>query len=309
MLPDTDVNAYYGALLPTAALRAATSLTSDEFAKLEPSFSRQKEASDLLFKHLHSELLGRLPPAQKARLLSASTSVAAGFIEALPVHGLGLRLTPRELNLAIGLRLGVPLINPDRVCNIRKCRAPLDVHGYHCISCKSGGHVAKRHNRLVAVLARFVDSTPGLKQAKEQKLSLSSSAVPGDLLIRGSLRCAEDYLDVTVVNPACASELKSGTATHALKAATNAEKQKITKYKDEFIKFYKVKELEPRFCPLAFECFGAWGRRARLYFKKLSNTKAVSSSLPFRDTLRTLSQQLSVSLQAANAGMIAQRRG
>jgi hypothetical protein len=311
MIPSEEADAFFGELLPTDALRSCLNCSVAEFESESPKFNRQRNVAGRLFQNLHSELLGRLSEVQRARFLSVSTSAAAGFVEAVPIAAFGLRLESREFTIALCLRLGLPVIPnvaPGPLCQLRKCKAPLDTLGHHCISCKSGGHVVRRHNSLVRTIERFVSALPGSSTKFEKSLSESLSSRPGDLWCKGvALRCHEYYLDVTVVNPSCQS-MCARSSKVPLAAALSAEETKSRKYEEEFELLEPLMELKPVFIPIAIECFGSFGPSARKFFQTLSNATSTFNSSPFQGRLQSLLQAVSVTLQRCNGSMIALSR-
>ena len=69
------------------------------------------------FLPLHAaELLATAPdPLSKARLLSASKKESDSWLHTLPVTSLGLRMDDNTIRIAIGLRLGTPLVTSNLV--------------------------------------------------------------------------------------------------------------------------------------------------------------------------------------------------
>ena len=97
-------------------------------------------------------LLDSSSPANKARLLSVSAPHASSWLSVVPSVELGLHLDPHEFCVGIRWWLGVDISRglPCPLCPITALD-PLDHHG---ITCKKGGDVVTRHNRLRDV---FVD--------------------------------------------------------------------------------------------------------------------------------------------------------
>ena len=89
----------------------------------------QHNWDELLYKHHFSSLLDSASDARtKARLLSASSSESGAWFGALPVPSLGTKLDNESLRIALGLRLGVPIV-VEHTC---VCGSKVDVFGTQC---------------------------------------------------------------------------------------------------------------------------------------------------------------------------------
>ena len=76
----------------------------------------------------------------RARLLASSSESSGSWLHALPCVNLGLRLGNDEIRIAMGLRLGTPLVRAHRCV----CGAEVDQLGHHGLSCR---RIAGRHRR------------------------------------------------------------------------------------------------------------------------------------------------------------------
>eukprot|EP00731_Ephydatia_muelleri_P010847 Em0005g1433a len=124
--------------------------SSDAVSMEEVLTSRihQKVLSNKIDNHLFNILYGQSSTTDRARLLSVSSPHAAAWVSVIPLEGLGLHLKPSEFQVAITWWLGLdtsccPLC-PGRV---------LDLLGHHALTCKRGGDVVTRHNKLRDTLA------------------------------------------------------------------------------------------------------------------------------------------------------------
>jgi len=77
----------------------------------------------------------------KARLLLVASSESGALLGALSVPSLGTKLDDESLRIALGLRLGVPII----VVHKCVCGANVDVFGTHGLSCRHNGSSIPRH--------------------------------------------------------------------------------------------------------------------------------------------------------------------
>ena len=97
-----------------------------------------------------SVLLDKVSLPNKARLLSISSPHAAAWLSVIPSLRLNLHLEPAEFQVAVKWWLGIAVTDIP-VCSFCPYHA-LDPLGHHALTCKHGGDVVSRHNRLRDVL-------------------------------------------------------------------------------------------------------------------------------------------------------------
>ena len=91
----------------------------------------------------HTMLLDLVQDQQdRARLLAVSCAESGAWLNALPIAPLGLRLSD---DVAVGLRLGIPICRP-HLC--ASCGANVDALGAHGLSCRfsKGGTLGMQHS-------------------------------------------------------------------------------------------------------------------------------------------------------------------
>ncbi|XP_055353034.1 uncharacterized protein LOC129598964 [Paramacrobiotus metropolitanus] len=94
--------------------------------------------------------------SSQARLLGVSTKDNGAWLDALPTASLGNLLNDSALRIAVGLRLGTPIVTPHRCI----CSEWVDARGYHGLSCKKSRGRKSRHSSLNATLKRaFASAT------------------------------------------------------------------------------------------------------------------------------------------------------
>ena len=120
---------------------------------------RQKMLSNKLEDSLFAQLFSKSSLPDRARLLSVSSPHAAAWLSTAPSPGLNLQLEPSEFQAALQWWLGVS-ISGSQGATCPHCPAhSLDPLGHHALTCKHGGDVVIRHNRLQDV---FAESDIGL---------------------------------------------------------------------------------------------------------------------------------------------------
>ena len=83
---------------------------------------------------------------QTARLMSASSCLAASWLSVIPSPGLNLHLDKAEFQTALKWWLGIDMFGGSRCpsCSTQS----LDPLGHHALTCKYNGDVVSRHNQL-----------------------------------------------------------------------------------------------------------------------------------------------------------------
>jgi len=98
--------------------------------------------TNLLYEHYFFTLLNTSSVSKtKACLLSVASSKSGAWLGALPVPSLGTKLDDESLRIALGLRLGVPIV-VEHMC---VCGASVDVFGTHGLSCRRSSDRIAQH--------------------------------------------------------------------------------------------------------------------------------------------------------------------
>ncbi|KAL5518228.1 hypothetical protein EMCRGX_G003922 [Ephydatia muelleri] len=111
----------------------------------------QKTLSSILDDNLFRVLQGSLSIADRARLLSASSPHASSWLTVTPSEGQGLHLDPPVFQTALKWWLGLDTAEGS-ICALCPDKM-LDPLGHHATTCKRGGDVVFRHNKLRDILA------------------------------------------------------------------------------------------------------------------------------------------------------------
>ncbi|KAL5484071.1 hypothetical protein EMCRGX_G020510 [Ephydatia muelleri] len=206
---------------------------------------QQKALSLKLDTHMFQTLVSSASPANKARMLSVSAPHASSWVSAIPS---GLQLESNEFQMAIRWWLGLDTSGRS-MCPFCPDTA-LDPLGHHAVTCRHGGDVVTRHNRLR-------DERP----------------CPADILIAGWDRGKPAALDLTITSPLC-SVILGESCYQAGAAALAAETRKLHSNGP------KCQELGWSCIPLAVETYGNWGKQAHDTFSRLASFLAIHQSSP-----------------------------
>ena len=85
---------------------------------------------------------------EKARLLAVQNPHSNDWLHALPISSCGLRFDNEAVRVAVGLRLGLELCQP----NSCPCGAMVDARGLHGLSCKMSAGRSLRHCQIIDLI-------------------------------------------------------------------------------------------------------------------------------------------------------------
>jgi len=221
-----------------------------------------------------------------ARLLASCSLDSGIWLNAIPSATLGLCLNDSALRVAVGLRLGVPLVLPHQCL----CGVAVDKFGHHGLACRrsSGRHL--RHNLLNDTILRALQSAdvpsvrepPGLCRA-DAKRPDGVTLVPWS---RG--RCL--IWDATCPDTVAASHVHQSSVTAGSAAAAS-----------EAIKRAKYASLTTahEFVPVVIETLGTWGPAGSSFINEVG--KRITAKTGDRRSTVFLRQRLSLAVQRGNA--------
>ena len=159
----------------------------------------QKALSEKLDDRQFNLLLNCSSVADRARLLSVSSPFAASWLSVIPSEGLGL--TAPIFQVALKWWLGLDTSGGSQ-CSL--CPGSvLDHLSHHAVTCKRGGDVVTRHNRLRDCIVEVCRRAHiGVQVEVGNNLTLSHSKTrPADILIPNWVMGRTAALDVSVTSP------------------------------------------------------------------------------------------------------------
>ena len=224
-----------------------------------------------------------------ARLL-ASRSVGSGvWLDALPLSCAGLKMDNATVRVAVGLRLGAPVVRP-HVC---VCGTTVTADGHHGLSCRYGSGRHVRHSQVNELISRAFTSAGTLAKLEPQSMCLGGNQRPDGVTLvpwkRG--RCLA--WDATCPNTFAQSHIQA-SSSQAGSAAATAEAKKVRKYASI------IGGVD--FVPFAVETSGVWGESARELVSEIGRRiTAVSKDVRSTSFLR---QRISVAVQRGNTACV-----
>ena len=133
-------------------MEATWKFSEDKEQDLPEVVSVQTMWDQPVFELRYQELLeNQTVQTEKARLIATHSEYSSGWLTAVPVPKLGLKLDDRSLQIAVGLHLGVSLCHP------YKCGSSgmiVDITARHGLSCTKAKCTKPRHDKINDILLR-----------------------------------------------------------------------------------------------------------------------------------------------------------
>ena len=237
-------------------------------AYFQETKSKMKTAKENRLKQEAEAIADALPDNQQAAFKGAQEKGASVWLSALPLKSLGYSLNKQEFRDAIKLRYAWEIGDMPRYC---ACGVLSSVD--HTLTCKKGGYVGLRHNRLrdteallmkevtkdvqiepmLLTVGENIQLQPGTTRNAQARLDLSSRGLWSP--------CERSFFDVQVSHPNCASNQGKSLET----IYENCEKRKKTKYNDRNLQVEKAS-----FSPLIYTTNGGMGPECLRVNKKIA---------------------------------------
>ena len=269
------------------------------FESLTNTPSSQKALSGELEDELFRQLLSKSSVPDRARLLSVSSPHASAWLSVVPSPGLNLHLEPAEFQAAIQWWLGIGVAHGS-LCP--HCPHSLDPLGHHALTCKHGGDVVNRHNRLRDVFAEScrracigvqVEAGSGLGRDEHHTR-------PADVLDTNWMLGKPAAFDFAVTSPLNSSTLHEASVTAGSAAhATEARKHQANDVKCAELGWVSI--------PVVVETYGCWGTEAKWALSQLASRLAMRLNSPKSTTTASLYGRLSITLVRANVRALLSR--
>lgn len=287
-----------------ACLRAGLPEGAELSAKITEhasSLVAQRSLSKALDKQRLEALLEALPLHGQARLRSCSAPHAAAWVTAPPSPALDLHLGAPQFRAAVQLWLGCPVGDPGPCA---RCGDLVDSHGTHLLSCKMGGSVVRRHDKLRNVVFTACKRAGLAPELEATGLLPGRLARPADVLVRRwpAGGPAVRALDLAVVSPLQRTYVRAAAAS-ATAAATAYSDLKAERHDTEATCAGQGLTFEP----LVVETYGAWSSQAQKTLTTIASLGAARSDEDKRLAVGALFQSLSLTLMRENAQAVLDR--
>ena len=267
---------------------------------VQNSHLSQKVLSSKLEDQQFNNLFQSATLTDRARLLSISSPHASAWLSVTPSPRLNLHLDPAEFQVALKWWLGIPVVQGQ---SCPHCPSfALDDFGHHALSCKHGGDVVLRHNKLRDIFSDFCQRAclgPCLEMGCGAGFTNTQSR-PADVLVPNWDLGKPAAFDLSVTSTLHSSVLLEASVT-AGSAALAAENRKHNS-NDR-----KCEELGWVCIPLVVETYGCWGAAAVAAFSKLAGRLSTRLNQPKSRTIFGIYSRLGLALVRANCRAILSR--
>jgi hypothetical protein len=216
-------------------------------ADLPADYLSQKDASFEFDEKMHRYLVDQADTRGAQRLRRAAQPHACGFITAVPSDedGEEALLRPRNFQIAVAYRLGVPVLDHEIPCPL--CKQPINIFGDHATCCAKKGDVIIRHNSLRNLIDSIgTDALLSPVMEKKGILGNTTGRRPGDVTFQRWAEGKALVIDVAVTSPLVDTYVRLEDPCNWY-AAT----QKHGKYDASF------KDTQYTFSAMVFETLGA----------------------------------------------------
>ena len=229
----------------------------------------------------------------RARLRAVSATNANAWLRAIPSIHNDLALEPQEVQVLLKWWLGLPISTADSKCPL--CSSALDPDCHHALTCRSGGDIIARHNKLRDCFANLC-SKACLSPQLEKGPGLDFSR-PADVLVPNWSLSNPAAFDLKVIHPLNTDLILEASLT----SGNSAEFGEIGKHtKNDQM----CGRLGWTCIPLVVEVYGGWGCEAQGCFSRLSKRLAMQVGVCETEALSQMYCLLGVTLMRQNARVI-----
>ena len=280
---------------------AVTKHLTDIICKQEKDFANyDREEVERIIKKVKFEKEERLKDELKDLLATVETKMrrslelaqekgSGAWLSALPTQRYGYTLNKQEFRDSVCLRYGWPIPNTPSFC---QCSKRNDVD--HTLTCKKGGYVIMRHNKvrdleaeLMSEVCYDVKTEPDLIPLENNCLGINAET--GDrskpdvsgVGVWGSYE--KTYLDILITHPNCQTySEKPMNQIYQLN-----ERRKKAKYNERILQVEKAS-----FTPIVGSTFGGWGDEANKHHKRIASLIANKKQESYADVINHIRTRL-----------------
>ena len=211
------------------------------------------------------EIMSSSDEKMKRTLLLAQEKGAGSWLNALPIKALGYTLNKQEFKDSIYLRYGWEIPNTPNFCH---CKKENDIN--HALSCKNGGYIHHRHNRIRDLEAEIMREVCLDVKTEPALLPLDNEQINGNKKDKARPDVSgigvwspqeRTFLDVRIFHPNCPSYVNKDIP----KLYTQHENEKKNAYNERIINVEKGS-----FTPIVMSTTGGMGVEADRFHKRLA---------------------------------------
>ena len=253
--------------------------------------SKQREWDEPACKKIMQDLLNSVDQVGRARLLASRAEGSGAWLQALPIPAVGTLLDNDTLRIAVALRVGAQICEPDTLrC---RCRAMIDHLGHHPLSCRFSAGRIPRHAALNDIIKRALN-TAGIPSTLEPAGLDRGDGRRPDGMTAFPFRNGKALVWDATCSDTFATTYVNQCALQVGHAADHAEHAKNNKYQDLTDRYI--------FQPIAIETTGVVSKSTHNFLKELGRKMSAETGDP-REGER-LRQRISIAVMRGNATCI-----
>ena len=244
------------------------------------------------FKKEYEEIVENLDAKSRRILDLARESGAGSWLNAIPIQSLGYSLNKQEFKDSVCLRYGWQIPDTPTYC---RCSKKNDID--HALSCKLGGYVNMRHNRIRDLEAELMREVCHDVKVEPELLPLDSEVDrAGNVAEKARLDVSgigvwgsyeRSFLDVRIIHPNAPTYMDKQIE----KVYEIHEKEKKRMYNERVIQVEKGS-----FTPIVMSTFGGMGVEAKKYHKRIATLISEKRGERYSDVINFLRTRMRFSI-------------
>ena len=257
--------------------------------KVKETITEMKSRKEMRLDDELAQIIEIADDNMKRHLNLALEKGSGAWLSALPVQAWGYTLNKQEFRDSLCLRYGWSIPNTPSFC---ECGQKNSIN--HTLSCKKGGYVVMRHNKvrdleaeLMSEVCYNVQTEPELIPLDNNSLGINSAtgerARPDVSGIGVWGGYEKTFLDVVITHPNCPSYAEMP----AEQLYRSLENKKKAKYNERILQVEKAS-----FVPIVGSTFGGWGDEATKYHKRIASLLADKRNEQYADVINHLRTRL-----------------
>ena len=267
-------------------------LTNYHAEEVDLQIKNVKDRKEQKLKEECTTILESLDDKMKRILELAQEKGCGAWLTALPIQALGYTLNKQEFRDSVCLRYGWRVPNTPAYC---QCDKKNDID--HALSCKKGGYVIMRHNRirdleadLMREVCHNVKVEPELLPLDANQMRNGNTAEKARLDVSGNGVWGpfeRTFLDIRIMHPNAPTYINKPLP----RVYAAHERQKKHDYNE------RVQQVEKgTFTPIVMSTFGGMGNEAERHHKRIAQLISEKKNEKYGDVLNYIRTRLRFSL-------------
>ena len=271
--------------------RQETNFNNYKKEEVQERINAVKAEKESRLKEELEKIIDLVDPKMKRNLELAQETGSGAWLSVRPIQSYGYTLNKQEFRDSVCLRYGWNIPNTSSYCECGKENS-ID----HTLSCKKGGYVIMRHNKvrdleaeLMGEVCHNVQTEPELLPIDENHYLNRSTTATGErsrpdvsgVGVHGAYD--KTFLDIIITHPNCPSNVNKPTD----QIYRTKEREKKYKYNERILQIEKAS-----FTPIVGSTFGGWGNEANRHHKRIATLLANKNNENYADVINHIRTRL-----------------